>query len=145
MLFPLARRLPESAGSSRALVACAVTLFCARLSPVPTATGHLTLAIVRDVTQARQRDDLVELAWAAVAADQAHRSQGLLDRVVSSLFHVGVSLQAAIGLPHHTARQRITEALQHLDDTIHDIRDHMFTTSSRLARPGPVPPRSAAP
>jgi len=101
------------------------------LSPVPTATGHLTLAVARDATQARQRDDLVELAWAAVAADQAHRSQDLLDRVVSSLFHVGLSLQAAIGLPHHTARQRITEALQHLDDTIHEIRDHMFTTGQQ--------------
>jgi anti-anti-sigma factor len=110
------------------------------LSPVPTATGHLTLAVVRDVTQARQRDDLVDLARAAVAAEQAHRSQDLLDRVINSLFHVGLSLQAAIGLPHHTARQRIAQALQHLDDTIHEIRDHMFTTSGELARPGPAPP-----
>jgi anti-anti-sigma factor len=101
------------------------------LSPVPTPVGHLTLAVVRDVTQTRQHDDLAGLARAAVAAQQTQCGPQLLDKVVSSLFHVSLSLQAAIDLPHRTARQRITEALQHLDDTIHEIRDHMFAASGQ--------------
>jgi hypothetical protein len=102
---------------------------------VPTPAGHFTLAVVRDVTQTRQHDDLAGLARAAVAAHQTQCGPQLLDKVVSSLFHVGLSLQAAIDLPHRTARQRITEAVQHLDDTIHEIRDHMFAASGQQNPP----------
>jgi len=45
------------------------------LSPVPTATGRLTLAVIRDATGARQGGDLMDIARAAVAAEQAQRSQ----------------------------------------------------------------------
>ena len=113
------------------------------LSPVPTATGHLTLAVVRDVTGDRQSADLLDLARAAVAAEQAHRTEDLLDRVVSSLFDVGLSLQAAVELPHHVARRRVIEALQHLDDTIHEIRDHLFATRGRWPQSGSAPPNGA--
>jgi anti-anti-sigma factor len=102
------------------------------LNPVPTANGHLNLAVIRDVTQARQPEDLLDLARVTVAAEETHRDAELLDRVVDSLFNIGLILQTAIDLPHDVARQRITEALQHLDDTIHEIRDHSFT-----AHPGP--------
>lgn len=112
------------------------------LSPVPTATGHLTLAVVRDVTESRQGGDLVGLAQAAAQAEQAQRSQELLDEVTAGLFEVGVSLQAAMKLPHHLARQRIAVALQRLDDTIHQIRDHVFAAGSRAAA-GPAPPGDA--
>ncbi len=53
-------------------------------------------------------------------------SRELLDRVVASLFHAGLSLQAAAVLPADVARERISAALRHLDDTIHEIRDHIF-------------------
>lgn len=95
------------------------------LSPVPTATGHLILAVVRDNGQARQREDLADLARAA-AAEQARHSQELLDAVISSLFHVGLSLQTALDQPAEIARERITSALRRLDDTIHQVRDHVF-------------------
>jgi anti-anti-sigma factor len=100
------------------------------LSPVPTATGQLTLAVVRDTAEARGREDLVSLARAAVA-EQARRSRELLDRVVSNLFQVGISIQAAIDQPHDVARERITEALQRMDDTIHEIRDHVFAVGGK--------------
>jgi anti-anti-sigma factor len=95
------------------------------LSPVPTATGHLTLAVIRSRTLPPQRADLVDLAQAAVQ-EQEHRSQKLLDRVAHNLFHAGLSLQSATSLPSDQARRHITQALQRLDDTIHEIRDHMF-------------------
>jgi len=95
------------------------------LSSVPTASGHFILAIVKDAAQARRRDDLASLVKAA-AAEQAQQSQELLERVVGSLFRAGLSLQAAAGLPPEVARERISEALQRLDDTIHEVRDHVF-------------------
>jgi len=95
------------------------------LSPVPTASGHFILAVVRGTAQPGWRDDLAGLAWAA-AAEQARHSQELLDRVVGSLFQVGLSLQAALDLPADVARARITDALRRLDDTIHEVRSHVF-------------------
>ena len=107
------------------------------LSPVPTATGHFTLAVIRDVTETRRREDLADLARAAVA-EQAHRGQDLLDRMASSLFHVGSSLQAAIDLPSDVARERIADSIRRLDDTIREIRDHVF--AARDPGPRPAPP-----
>ena len=109
------------------------------LSPVPTATGRFTLAVIRDVTETRRREDLADLARAAVA-EQAHRGQDLIDRMASSLFHVGASLQAAIDLPSDVARERIADAIRRLDDTIREIRDHVFGAPGRGARPGHAPP-----
>ena len=40
------------------------------LSPVPAATGQFTLAVIRDSTTARQRDDLICLAQATAAEQQ---------------------------------------------------------------------------
>jgi hypothetical protein len=113
------------------------------LSPVPTATGHLTLAVVRDATHARHGADLADLARVAAEADGIHHDQDLLNNVVSSLFEVGLSLQAAIGQPHHLARQRISDALQRLDDAICQMRDHLFTTHWRAATPNDRPPGGA--
>ncbi len=92
------------------------------------ATGTFTLAVIRDVTQARRLADLADLARAVAAARQAHDGQGLLDSVTTSLYRVGLSLQAAADLPHDAASQGIAEALRHLDDTIRQIRDTAFTT-----------------
>jgi PAS domain S-box-containing protein len=101
------------------------------LAPVPTADARLVLAVVRDATHAQLRDDLAVLLG-GTAAREAERSRELLDRIVASLFHAGLSLQDAAGLPADVARERISAALRHLDDTIHEIRDHIF-------RSGPPP------
>jgi anti-anti-sigma factor len=95
------------------------------LSPVPTATGHLILAVIRDTTQLRRHRDLADLARAA-AAEQTRRSRELLDTVVHSLFQVGISLQTAADLPGDVARDRISEAVARLDDIIHEIRSYAF-------------------
>jgi PAS domain S-box-containing protein len=106
------------------------------LSPVPTATSQLALAVVRD-NAGTPGGDLLDLARRAAAAEQADASRDLLDQVVTGLFDVGVSLQAAAGLPHHTARQLIIDALQRLDDTIHEIRDHVFAAFGHRDTPAP--------
>ncbi len=98
------------------------------LSPVATATGTLTLTVIRDVTEARRLADLADLARAAVAARQARLGQDLLDSITASLYDVGLSLQAAADLPHDAASKGIAGAIRHLDDTIRQIRDTAFTT-----------------
>ena len=70
---------------------------------------------------------VMALARAAVTAEHEHRSQELPDTVITRLFHVGLSLQATTDLPAEVTRQRIAEALGHLDDTIREIRDTAFT------------------
>jgi anti-anti-sigma factor len=101
------------------------------LSPVPTATGHLTLAVLRDQDEAGQRADLVSLARSAAGAEQQGNAEKLLDGVLGSLYHVGLSLHAAVDQPAAVARSRITEALQRLDETIHEIRAHALAAHER--------------
>jgi len=95
------------------------------LSPVPTASGNFVLAVVRDATREHWQDDLTGLIH-DVLAEQAQHAEDLLDRVVDSLFHVGLSLDEAVGQPAEHARERISGALERLDNTIHEIRDHVF-------------------
>ena len=113
------------------------------LTPVPTATGHFVLAVIRDATEARRREDLADLARAAVA-EHTRRDQELLDRVEQSLFRVGLSLQAAADLPSELARERITDALRELDDTIREIRDYAFTPPGSGPPPDPASPNGAS-
>jgi anti-anti-sigma factor len=79
-------------------------------------------------------------ADAATAAEQSHLAQELLDRIVRNLFKAGLGLQAALDLPRDVGRQRITEALQHLDDTIQEIRGYVFPTQGQGAGLYPAPP-----
>ena len=59
-------------------------------------------------------------------AEQVHRSLELLDTVVTSLFHVGLSLHVAMDLPAAEARERIAAAVGCLDETIREVRDTAF-------------------
>ncbi len=90
------------------------------LSPV--ITGQLTLAVIRDVTAGQP----VGPAPAAPASGQA-RGRELLDRVTTSLFQIGLILQNGLAQADGPVRPGIVEqALQHLDDTIREIRDGEF-------------------
>ena len=109
------------------------------LTPIPTATSEFTLAIVRDVTAGQRRQDLADIARAAVTGAQLQVGHELLDRAVRHLFEVGLTLQTARELPHDEAGERITAALQRLDDVIHEIRDYAFTTSGTTYPPHPTP------
>ena len=103
------------------------------LSPVPTATGHFTLAVVRDAVRASHGEDLAELAHITAASWQEDRTQELLDRVTGSLHHVGLSLHSAADQPREIARARIGEALRRLDETIREIRSHALNHQARGA------------
>lgn len=100
------------------------------LSPVPTASESFVLAVIRDATKTRRRDDLADLARGA--ADQSQITTDLLDRVTHNLFQVGLSLQTAAGLPGDVLRERLADALDQLDDVIHEIRDYAFTSGGDI-------------
>ena len=89
------------------------------LSPVKTVTGCFSLAVVRNMTEVRGIAGLD-------AAPRAHRSQRLLDSIITRLYRVGISLQDAADLPRGTATPHIEEALRTIDDTISQIRDGTF-------------------
>lgn len=113
------------------------------LSPVPTATEHFVLAVIRDATEDRRRDDLADLARGAVA-DQRRLTKDLLGRVVHRLLQVGLSLQASANLPADVARERLRDALDQLDDTIHEIRDYAFASGNEEAGRESGPPSGTA-
>jgi len=69
-------------------------------------------------------------------AEQAHRSLELLDTVVTSLFHVGLSLHVAMDLPADAARERIAAAVGHLDETIREVRDNAFAARGHQTADG---------
>ena len=96
------------------------------LSPVQTATGRFSLAVVRDMTAVRSLADVD-------AARQVHRNQQFLDAIITRLDQVGVSLQTAADLHGDAARPYIKEALRTLDDTIGQIRDSTFADTEDQA------------
>jgi PAS domain S-box-containing protein len=110
------------------------------LSPVPTASETFVLAVIRDATETRPPEDLADLARGA--ADQSQVTRDLLDRVTHHLFQVGLSLQTAAGLHGDVLRERLADALDQLDDVIHEIRDYAFTSGGDTgggAHPGTDP------
>jgi anti-anti-sigma factor len=70
--------------------------------------------------------------------DPAAPSEELLNRVVASIFDVGLILHAAIDPPPGVAAQRVTEALRLLDDMVRDIRNHMFAERGQSIEPSEV-------
>ena len=107
------------------------------LSPVQTATGRFSLAVVRDMTEVRS---LADVDAAAAAAQRVRRSQELLDSIITRLYQVGVSMQAAADLARDTARPHLEKALRTLDDTISQIRDSTFgDQEDQGPQPGPSP------
>ena len=78
-----------------------------------------------------------DLNGAAVPpAEQARRSLELLDTVVTSLFHVALSLHVAMELPADEARERIAATVGYLDQTIREVRDNAFTARGHQTAPG---------
>ena len=131
---PVARPMADRARLAAASKDGSTVPVTITLAPVPTADGDLVLAVVRDASHTQQRDDLAVLL-SATAAWEAERGRELLDRVVHSLFHVGLSLHAAAAQPADMARERISEALRRLDDTIHEVRGHVFRTQPPDSHP----------
>ena len=106
------------------------------LSPVRTAAGRFSMAVVRDMTEVRSLADVD-------VAQRARRCQGLLDMIITRLYQVGVSLQTAAELHGETAGPYIEAALSILDDIIGQIRDSTFADAGDLGSRQRAPFRAA--
>jgi two-component system, NarL family, sensor histidine kinase DevS len=107
------------------------------LSPVLTGERPLVIAIVRDITERRESDAELERARAELAlVDERERiARDLHDTVIQRLFAVGLSLQAALGRADAgPTAERMSSAIDDIDDTIRDIRSAIFALHTR--RPG---------
>ncbi len=135
---PLARSMAERARLAGLRKDGATLPVEISLSPVPTASENFVLAVIRDATDTQRRNDLADLARDA-AADQAHITSDLFDRVVHRLFQVGLSLQTAASLPGDVVRRRLSEALDQLDDVIREIRNYAFTSGGDGGGTDPAP------
>jgi hypothetical protein len=69
--------------------------------------------------------------WAGDAG-QAHRNRELelLDRVVNNLVNAALSLHANTSMSSQPAANGTAEALHLLDNTIREVRDHVFSAHS---------------
>lgn len=105
-------------------------------SPVSTETGHFAFTVIRDASQPQRTGQVPGPVRAVAPGGRADRGNELLDRVVTSLFRVGLSLEEAIGLPPEAARAHIAGALGQLDETIRVIRNAAFAERDPAADRG---------
>ncbi len=74
----------------------------------------------------------------AVFADRDRIARQLHDLVIQRLFATGMSLQAATGmLPNGAGADRVTQAVDALDETIRDIRSSIFMLQAHRAEDAP--------
>ena len=107
------------------------------LSPVPTALETFVLAVIRDAAEPRPRDDLASLALGHHGRPCANR-RGSARPGGEPAVPDGTDPAGAGGLPGETARARLAEALDQLDDVIQELRDYAFASGD----PGPSTPLS---
>ncbi len=103
------------------------------LSPLREGSARLTIAIVRDVSEARRaRDAATELALTQERERVAHE---LLDSIVRRLFDVGLTLAAQIAA-RNEAGDAAHAVIDEIDETIREIRSVVFD-AHRQGNPRP--------
>lgn len=102
------------------------------LSPLP---GDHVLAAVRDVSEMVAAEHrLVDATRRRILAEDHERiARDLHDRIIQSLFALGMNLQAGLPSTDPTSDERISDAVDTLDEVIRAIRDVIFDV--RRAQP----------
>lgn len=95
------------------------------LSPLP---DGMVLAAIRDLSDlAVAESRLVEATRRRILAEDHERiARDLHDRIIQSLFALGMDLEAGLAAPDTDHASRISDAVDTLDDIIRDIRDVIF-------------------
>ena len=96
------------------------------LSPLPTASGMVVVAALRDATERKQAQE--RLHRLAVLEDRERIAKELHDGVIQALFAVGMNLQAteANASDPEAVRARLGGAVDSIDIAIRDLRNYIF-------------------
>jgi two-component system sensor histidine kinase DevS len=116
------------------------------LSPVDTATGRFTVAIVRDVSERVRAEAELRAAREelALVEDRERIARDLHDTVLQRIFATGLTLQGtAARVPTPELRERIESAVAELDTAIRDIRTAIFSLHA-TSQPGALRQRTMA-
>ena len=109
------------------------TIFPAQvgLSPVPTAAGQFTLAVIREVTEARRRRD--RLQEHSILLDRDRIAGDLRDTVIQRIFAAGLALEgAAVMTTQPEVRRRVRISVDDLDQAVQILRDAIFSLDHHL-------------
>ena len=85
---------------------------------------HGFAKVTRDLTKHRQLEE--QQRRLALLAERERIAGGLFEQIVQGLFAVGLELQAATFADDSTLRAKVDAAVQHLDEVIVDLRNHVF-------------------
>lgn len=116
------------------------------LSPVMVDGAQATIASVRDISErVRAAEELQAARHAVETLEERERiARDLHDTVIQHLFAVGMNLQAVEGrIGDETVRGRVQWAVDHLDETIREVRSVIFGLQSARG-PGGLRARIAA-
>lgn len=112
------------------------------LSPLAVEGTPLFIAVVRDVTERRRAEARIADAEREleVIGERERIARDLHDTVIQDLFATGMSLQATLRrIDDPAAAERISDAIDGLDDTIRRIRTVIFGLSAHSSWGSGVP------
>jgi signal transduction histidine kinase len=85
---------------------------------------HGFAIVTRDLTERRQLEE--QQRRLALLAERERIAGGLFEQIVQGLFAVGLELQAATFADDAALRAKVDATVQHLDEVIVDLRNHVF-------------------
>ncbi len=101
------------------------------LSPVPTAAGQFTLAVIREVTETRRRQD--RRHERSILHDRERIAGDLRDKVIQRIFAAGLALEGAAAMSTQPeVRRRVRNSVDDLDQAVRILRDTIFGLDHQL-------------
>ena len=101
------------------------------LSPVRTAAGQFTLAVIHEVTETRRRRD--HLHERSILDDRDRIAGDLRDKVIQRIFAAGLALEGAAAMSTQPeVRRRVCASVDDLDQAVRLLRDTIYGLDHQL-------------
>jgi two-component system, NarL family, sensor histidine kinase DevS len=109
------------------------TIFPAQisLSPVPTAAGQFTLAVIREVPETQRRQDRQHER--SILHERDRIADDLRDKVIQRIFAAGLALESvAARVTQPEIRRQVRASVDNLDQAVRILRDTIFNLDRQL-------------